>query len=562
MKTLVVDDELVSRKKLQKIMDTLGQCEVAENGEVALKIAMSENPPDIILLDIIMPGMDGYEACRRLKADKRTSKIPVIFISAQSKQEDETKGLGLGAVDYITKPFSPAIVRARVQTHLELKKQRDYLEELVKERTAELTKANAELRREIEERKRAEEEQKRLETQLQRAQKMEAIGTLAGGVAHDLNNILGGVISYPELLLMEMPEESPLRKPILTIQKSGEKAAAIVQDLLTLARRGVAVSEVVDLNHIVSEYLISPEYEKLKEFHPNVKLETDFKEDLLNILGSPVHLSKSIMNLVSNAAEAMPEGGKIFISTQNRYIDQPLRGYDDVTEGDYVTLTVSDTGVGISPEDIEKIFEPFYTKKKMGRSGTGLGMAVVWGTVKDHKGYIDVQSTEGKARPPRLSPAERDDGGQGTTFTLYFPATRKDLTKDRSLVTIQDYMGKGESILVVDDVEEQREIASGILKKLGYPVTSVSSGEEAVEYLKDNSADLLVLDMIMDPGIDGLDTYKRILESHPNQKALIVSGFSETDRVRETQRLGAGAYVKKPYLLEKVGLAVRTELDK
>ena len=546
MKTLVVDDELVSRKKMQRIMDTLGECEAAENGEVALKIAMSENPPDIILLDIIMPGMDGYEACRRLKADKRTSKIPVIFISAQSKQEDETKGLGLGAVDYITKPFSPAIVRARVQIHLELKKHRDHLEELVKERTAELTKANAELRREIEERKRAEEEQKRLETQLQRAQKMEAIGTLAGGVAHDLNNILGGVINYPELLLMEMPEESPLRKPILTIQKSGEKAAAIVQDLLTLARRGVAVSEVVDLNHIVSEYLISLEYEKLKEFHPNVKLETDFKEDLSNILGSPVHLSTSIMNLVSNAAEAMPEGGKIFISTQNRYIDQPLRGYDDVTEGDYVTLTVSDTGAGISPEDIEKIFEPFYTKKKMGRSGTGLGMAVVWGTVKDHKGYIDVQSTEGK----------------GTTFTLYFPVTRKELTKDRSLVSIQDYMGKGESILVVDDVEEQKEIASSMLKKLGYSVTSVSSGEEAVEYLKDNSADLLVLDMIMDPGIDGLDAYKRILESHPNQKALIVSGFSETDRVREAQRLGAGAYVKNPYLLEKVGLAVRTELDK
>ena len=572
MKTLVVDDELVSRKKMQRIMDTLGECEAAENGEVALKIAMSENPPDIILLDIIMPGMDGYEACRRLKADKRTSKIPVIFISAQSKQEDETKGLGLGAVDYITKPFSPAIVRARVQIHLELKKHRDHLEELVKERTAELTKANAELRREIEERKRAEEEQKRLETQLQRAQKMEAIGTLAGGVAHDLNNILGGVINYPELLLMEMPEESPLRKPILTIQKSGEKAAAIVQDLLTLARRGVAVSEVVDLNHIVSEYLISLEYEKLKEFHPNVKLETDFKEDLSNILGSPVHLSTSIMNLVSNAAEAMPEGGKIFISTQNRYIDQPLRGYDDVTEGDYVTLTVSDTGAGISPEDIEKIFEPFYTKKKMGRSGTGLGMAVVWGTVKDHKGYIDVQSTEGKARPPRLSArdlpamrvrkARRAGGGQGTTFTLYFPVTRKELTKDRSLVSIQDYMGKGESILVVDDVEEQKEIASSMLKKLGYSVTSVSSGEEAVEYLKDNSADLLVLDMIMDPGIDGLDAYKRILESHPNQKALIVSGFSETDRVREAQRLGAGAYVKNPYLLEKVGLAVRTELDK
>ncbi len=546
MKILIVDDELVSRKKLQKIMGSLGQCEVVENGEVALKIAMSENPPDLILLDIIMPGMDGYEVCRRLKTDKRTSKIPVIFISAQSEQEHETKGLQLGAVDYITKPFSPAIVRARVQTHLELKKHRDYLEELVKERTAELTKANAELKWEMEERKRAEEEQKRLETQLQRAQKMEAIGTLAGGVAHDLNNVLGGLVSYPELLLMEMPEDSPLRKAMLTIQKSGEKAAAIVQDLLTLARGGVAVTEVVDLNHIVSEYLISLEYRKLKDFHPNVKLETDLETDSLHILGSPVHLSKTVMNLVSNAVEAMPDGGEILISTESRYIDQPISGYDDVDGGDYVILRVSDTGVGISSEDMERIFEPFYTKKAMGRSGTGLGMAVVWGTVKDHKGYIDIQSTEGK----------------GAAFTLYFPVTRKGLAKDKSLVTIQDYMGRGESILVVDDAEEQREIASGILKKLDYTVTSVSSGEEAVEYLKENSADLLVLDMIMDPGIDGYETYRRILKIHPKQKAIIVSGFSETDRVREAQRLGAGAYVKKPYLLEKIGLAVRTELDK
>ena len=173
-------------------------------------------------------------------------------------------------------------------------------------------------------------------------------------------------------------------------------------------------------------------------------------------------------------------------------------------------------------------------------------MAVVWGTVKDHRGYIDLQSTEGK----------------GTTFTLYFTVTRKEAVKDKSLVSMDDYMGKGESILVVDDVEEQREIATKILKKLGYSVSTVSSGEEAVDYLKNNSADLVVLDMIMDPGIDGCETYKRILELHPKQKALIVSGFSETERVKEAQRLGAGAYVKKPFLLEKIGLAVRGELDK
>jgi PAS domain S-box-containing protein len=388
-------------------------------------------------------------------------------------------------------------------------------------------------------------EQKKLEAQLQRAQKMEAIGTLAGGVAHDLNNILSGLVSYPELLLMELPQDSHLRRPIVTIQNSGEKAAAIVQDLLTLARRGVAATtEVVNLNHIISEYLSSPEYEKLKLYHPDVRLDANFEKDLLPILGSPVHLSKTIMNLVSNAAESITDGGTVGISTENRYIDSPIRGYDHVEEGDYVTLTVSDTGVGIPQKDIEKIFEPFYTKKVMGRSGTGLGMAVVWGTVKDHKGYIDVQSSV----------------GEGTAFTLYFPITRKKSLGEEATLSMEEYMGNGESVLVVDDVEEQREIAFEMLSKLGYSTKTVSSGAEAVEHIKANQADLVVLDMIMDPGIDGLETYKRILKFHPGQKAIIVSGFSETKRVKEAQKLGAGAYVKKPYTLDKLGTAVKAEL--
>jgi len=398
----------------------------------------------------------------------------------------------------------------------------------------------------LRERKQAEEERIELETRLQRAQKMEALGTLAGGVAHDLNNILGGLVSYPELLLMQMPEDNPLRDSILTIQKSGEKAAAVVQDLLTLARRGVVVTEVVNLNDVISEYLKSPEHENLQSYYPAVHIETHLEKDALNILGSSTHLSNTVMNLISNAAEAMPEGGKLTVSTENRYIDRAIRGYDNVKEGDYVVLTISDTGTGISPDDIEKIFEPFYTKKKMGRSGTGLGMAVVWGTVKDHNGYIDVQSTEGK----------------GTTFTLYFPVTRKKLSEDKSHLPIESYRGNGESILIVDDVEEQRKIASGMLEALGYSVVSVSSGEEAVAYLKTNKTDLLLLDMIMDPGMDGLETYKKILKIHPGQKAIIASGFSETDRVKEVQSLGAGAYIRKPLLLEKIGLAVKEELGK
>ena len=389
-------------------------------------------------------------------------------------------------------------------------------------------------------------ERRKLENKLARAQKMEAIGTLAGGVAHDLNNVLSGIVGYPDLLLFDMAEDDPLRQPIETIQKSGLKAAAIVQDLLTLARRGVAITGVVNLNEIISEYLDSPEYVKLKSFHPKVNLETHFEVDLLNIKGSQVHLSKTIMNLISNAAESMPDGGKIIITTKNQYIDKPIGNYDTVTEGDFSVVTISDTGIGIASKDLEKIFEPFYTKKIMGRSGTGLGMAVVWGTVKDHNGYIDMHSSF----------------GNGTLFSLYFPITREVINTDKINFSIEYCKGNGEKILIVDDIKEQREIASGMLEQLNYSVCVVSSGEEAVEYMKENSVDLLILDMIMDPGIDGLETYERILELHPKQKAIIASGFSETSRVETVQRLGAGGYLKKPYKIKELGQAVKQELER
>jgi PAS domain S-box-containing protein len=400
--------------------------------------------------------------------------------------------------------------------------------------------------RDITERIRAEKEKKQLEARLQQAEKMEAIGTLAGGVAHDLNNVLSGLINYPELLLMDLTEDSPLIRPIKMIQKSGERATAIVQDLLTLARRGVAVSEVINLNHIIVDSLGSPEYEKIKVLFPGVEIDLELAENLLNMLGSPVHLSKSLMNIITNAAEAMPDSGKIIIKTQNQYLDRPVRGYDDIEEGEYVVLSVADTGVGITAEDIKRIFEPFYTKKVMDRSGSGLGMAVVWGTVKDHKGYIDVES-----RP-----------GSGSTFRLYFPVTRKALVSEKELCSIDQYFGHGESILIVDDVVEQREIAAEILKKLGYSVACVPSGEAAVQYLTSRSVDLVVLDMIMDPGIDGLETYTQILAIHPKQKAIIASGYSETAQVKEAQKLGAGPYLKKPYTTRDIGLAVHTELEK
>ena len=399
----------------------------------------------------------------------------------------------------------------------------------------------------ISDRKQAEAQRRELEERLARAGKMEAIGTLAGGVAHDMNNILGVLVGYAELLQESLPPENPLRKFAARILQAGLRGAAIIQDLLTMARRGVTVAETVNLNEIITAILKMPEFEKFQQTHPGVIFRIELAPDLPNIQGSPVHLSKTVMNLLLNAEEAISERGEVLLQTAQRDLDQPLRGYDEVKTGSYVVLTVRDDGQGIAEKDIQNIFEPFYTKKVMGRSGSGLGLSVVWGTVQDHHGYIDVESVE----------------GEGARFSLYFPVRAEQkapAAAPQGKQAPESYRGRGERILVVDDVPEQREVATSLLTTLGYRVESVPGGEEAVACLRDHPVDLLLLDMIMDPGIDGLETYRRALEINPRQRAVIVSGFSETDRVRQALALGAGPYVRKPYLLGKIGPAVREAL--
>ncbi len=398
----------------------------------------------------------------------------------------------------------------------------------------------------ITDRKKAEEEKNILMERLQRSEKMEALGLLAGGVAHDLNNVLGSIVGFAELSLMDVDKINPIRSNLENIMNSGLRAADIVQDLLTMARRGVSGRKVINLNKIISDFQLLPEYEKLYSYNSMIKIKTILEPDLLNISGSAVHLGKTIYNLVLNAIEATVNQGDVTIQTYNKYLEKPVHGYADIKEGDYVVVSVTDTGEGIPESDLKHIFEPFYTKKFMGRSGTGLGLSIVWGTVKDHNGYINVQSVKGK----------------GTSFILYFPVSRDEIEDADLSLSISEYTGNGETILIIDDVKEQRELAAAMLNRLDYKVETVTSGEEAVEYMKKNKADLLVLDMIMEPGMDGLDTFKNILKINPKQKVIISSGFSETDRVNEAQNLGAGSYVKKPYVLEKLGMAVKKELEK
>ncbi len=419
----------------------------------------------------------------------------------------------------------------------ELELHQDHLEELVEIRTRELQDANSKLINEIKERR-------EIQKKLGQAEKMEAIGTLAGGVAHDLNNILSGIVSYPDFLLLNLPQDSELRRPIETIRASGKKAAAIVTDLLTLARRGVKIEERVDMQELVTAYLASPEFRELLKTHPKTEVRFDCSNQHYWVKGSPIHLSKTVMNLVANGVEAMVDGGVLEITLASVTLNSRPAGFSTWRSGPYIKLAVVDSGVGIAEKELERIYEPFYSRKVMGKSGTGLGMAVVWGTVEDHGGHIIIDSLE----------------NVGTTFQLFFPA---DDTIDGNHTEKEEegvLRGAGESVLLVDDSEEQRNIASDILHYLGYMVTTVASGEEAIEYLRRNSADLIILDMIMTPGIDGLQTYKRILEFKPYQKAIIASGYSNPANIEEARKLGVSAYVRKPYTVARIGEALREVL--
>ncbi len=378
-----------------------------------------------------------------------------------------------------------------------------------------------------------------------RSKKMESLGLLAGGVAHDLNNILSGIVSLPQLILLDLPKDDKNREPIKIISESGQKATAIVQDLLTVAR-GVAIAkEPLNINSVIQNYLNSPDFKHVQGHHPSISIDTSLAENIFNIIGSRVHIRKLLMNLVPNGYEAIENTGRVLISTVNSYIDIPIHGYDDIEKGEYVILSVADQGKGISEEDIERIFEPFYSNKMMGRSGTGLGLAVVWNVVHDHSGYINVLSSS-----------------EGTTFNIYFPISRESIPKQKSSLDITKYSGNGESILVVDDIRTQRIITSSIIKKLGYKVATVPSGEAALEYVEKQSVDLILLDMIMDPGMNGRETYEKILQVNPTQKAIIVSGFTESNDIKETLKLGAGHYLKKPLMIQELGIAIKKELEK
>jgi len=381
-------------------------------------------------------------------------------------------------------------------------------------------------------------ETKRLQALESRAERLETAGTIAGQVAHDFNNLLAPLMAYPEFIREELPKNHPTLKYLDQIEKAAQKITDINQDLLSLGRRGHYNQDVLNLNTVVQHAL-----SELEPYPGTLACEIDLSDDLMDILGGGAQLHRMISNLLHNAKDAMQDIGQITVKTENYYVDDVSIIYGRVPKGEYVKLTISDTGCGIPDNIVQKIFDPFFTSKTTDKKrGSGLGMSVVDAVVRDHKGYIDLSTKV----------------GEGTSFYMYFPITRKSVDNRDA----DETCGGSETILVVDDDDVQREVSLLMLRKLGYSVNSIESGEKAIEFLRENPQDLVILDMVMPDGIDGGETYRRMLEISPYQKAIILSGFSESDRVLEAQKLGAGAFVKKPVTKKAIAAAVRTELDR
>jgi len=399
-------------------------------------------------------------------------------------------------------------------------------------------------RAEIERAQAGESERERLseltQAQLARAKRLETAGTIAGQIAHDFNNLLTPLMAYPSMIRKDLAEGSQGREVLDIMEKTAHDMAHITQQLLSLSRRGRIDQKEFNVNDIVQQALSLLKGTKLP---PGIQIQTAIAEDLDKVKGGDDQILRVVQNIFNNAIDAMGEQGTLSVKTENVKVSEPIGHYDTIRPGEYVRIMIGDTGCGIPDAVKDRIFDPFFsTKKATRRRGSGLGLSVVHGIVKDHGGYVDLQTVEGK----------------GSVFSLYLPVVEQPAAAAAEGVL----KGGHETILIVDDDPTQIEVNSRILSSLGYTVHGVESGEEAVAFVRKNTVDLIVLDIVMPLGIDGLETYRRIKEVNPDQRAIIVSAFDELEKVTKMQSMGAGQFIRKVVSLETLGRAVRQELDK
>lgn len=635
---LVIDDTAASLQMLSAMLAGGGySVRLAESGELAISAAESK-PPELFLLDVRMPGLDGFEVFRRLKAKPATSEIPVIFLTASSDPEDCVAGLKLGAVDFITKPFDREGLLAKVGTHVELFRLRKKLEQQALELSAErdrfsalfnnsndavflygiepgglpgkfievndaacsrlgysreellaLTPADIDASDMDEKRRAALEELTRsgsavfemshsskdgrriiseissrvfrcggqlcvlsiarditerlkLETKLRQTQRMETVGLLAGGVAHDFNNILSAIMCYAGFLARDLAPGDPKQGDVKEILTAAGRAASLTRQLLAFSRRQIMATRVADLNELMGgmtsllERVIGEEIKiEMKLFPAPCTASVDVGQ-----------MEQVIMNLVLNARDAMPRGGTITLETE--IINPPEEFFDtrpDLVIGPLVCLKVADTGCGMGEEVKRHLFEPFFTTKEQGK-GTGLGLSTVFGIVKQSRGEIEAESGPGK----------------GAAFTIYLPleeAPPADTDKDKA----GELPGKGhETVLFVEDEESLRRLGERVLRSSGYTVLAAADGQAALKLMEERGrpVDLLMTDVVM-PGMSGRDLGLELARRKLIGRALYMSGYTDDAIVKHGVLEQGIAFIYKPFTVDAVLLKLREVLD-
>jgi PAS domain S-box-containing protein len=657
---LIVDDEPQNSELLAAMLEPHGFVLLtATTGEEALGLVATQ-PPDLILLDIMMPGMDGYEVAGKIKQNAATRHIPIIMVTALDDRDARLRGLNVGAEDFLSRPVDRAELSVRVRNLLRLKAYGDYydqynqlLEADVASRTAERTKTLEEhattLRKneertnyalgaarmgvwdldmvtqqltwsetmaplfgltsdqvpttgeaylalihpndrqmvedsmahaaatgigyEVEFRVRWPDgtthwlasrdrmerdgnnqpvrlhgigtdisDRKSLEAQFRQAQKMEAVGQLAGGVAHDFNNLLTAILGYSTFVIDTFEPEDPRRADMEEIVKAGQRAAALTNQLLAFSRKQVLQPTTLGLNVLVSgmRHMLG------RLIGEHVDLVTVLAPDLAPVRADPGHLEQVLMNLVVNARDAMPAGGRLTVETANVELDQSFMGDAAIHPGSYVMLAVSDTGIGMSEETKRRLFEPFFTTKEIGK-GTGLGLATVYGIVKQSGGFVWVYS----------------EAGKGATFKVYLPRAVGAAVTEQRVLTAQAAAVPTETVLVVEDEAAVRVLTCRILQQAGYRVFHAPNPQQAAALFDQHtsSIQLLVTDVIM-PGSSGPQLFEQLTRQRPDLKVLYVSGYTDDTIVHQGQLDPGVEFLQKPFTADALNRRVREVLDR
>ena len=561
IKILVVDDQEQNLYMLQVLLQGHGyDVALASNGAEALEKAR-QNSPDLIIADILMPVMDGFTLCREWKKDEHLKTIPFVFYTATyTDPKDEEFAMSLGAERFIIKPTDPEkfidIVQqvidqckaGQLNTSCEpleeeavfLKQYNETLIHKLEDKITQLEETNQLLEREIRERKQFEEEKKKLEAQLIQAQKMEAIGTLAGGVAHDFNNILSAVIGYTEIALDDAEKGSLLERNLRGVLQAGKRAKNLTKQILTFSRQAELELKPVQVKMVAEE--------ALKFLRASLPTTIDISQDLASdslIMGDPTQIHQLLMNLCTNAGHAMKENGGILeviladVELDSNFIAQ----HPGTIAGPHLKLIVSDTGPGMTTEILERIFDPYFTTKDKGE-GTGLGLSVVHGIIKSNAGNITVYSEPGK----------------GSTFNVFFPVIEKEM---RAEAAAEELLPTGnEKILFVDDEPTIVEITNQMLKRLGYDVVTRTASNEALDLFKvqPEKYDLVITDMTM-PGMMGDELAGELMQIRPDIPVILCTGFSQRITEKKAKHLGIKAFLMKPLVMRSLAVTIRKVLD-